>query len=255
MTGLVPLLTAVVFVAAATGGEPRTGSIGEVGCGREREWRLPPRPALSGTRSSGAASVQLAEQQQSPTAPVGATPTTARQPRPAAEMRRLREDEWHLGSGYAWSVDLLQSAGGREYLPVTISWGRDLTGDAGPGVLRGRLMWAIEIMPLYWQRSPTETVGVALSPLLWRWRFTPRRLAAPFAELAFGGLVTGDPVPEGTESANFLTHGSFGLRWRPFDRAGLVTAYRFQHISNGNQLTTNPGVNAHVLWVGMSVIR
>jgi Lipid A 3-O-deacylase (PagL) len=168
---------------------------------------------------------------------------------------RAREDEWQVGAGYAWSIDLLQGEGGRRYVPVTLSWARDLTRDAGPGWLRGRLMWGIEAMPMYWQSSPTSTVGVAVSPLVWRWRFTPRRRAAAFAELAFGGLITADPVPEGTESTNFLTHGAFGLRWHPARRVALTTAYRFQHISNGNQLTTNPGVNAHVLWLGLSVVR
>jgi len=43
------------------------------------------------------------------------------------------------------------------------------------------------------------------------------------------------------------------VRWRPVSRFSLVTAYRFQHISIGNQLTTNPGVNAHVVWVGVAI--
>ena len=38
-------------------------------------------------------------------------------------------------------------------------------------------------------------------------------------------------------------------------RLAVVTAYRFQHLSNGNQRVTNPGVNAHVLWAGLSVTR
>jgi len=166
-----------------------------------------------------------------------------------------RADEWQVGAGYAWSVDLLQSEGGRRYVPITVAWGRDLTSDAGPGILRGRLMWAVEFMPLYWQHEPTSTAGVAVSPLVWRWRFVPRRHTAPFAELAFGGLFTADAVPEGTETANFLTHGAFGLRWHPARRVALTTAYRFEHISNGNQLPTNPGVNAHVIWLGLSVLR
>jgi hypothetical protein len=125
--------------------------------------------------------------------------------------------------------------------------------DAGPGILRGRLMWAFELMPIYWQHAPTTTIGMGFSPLVWRWRFAPRPRAAPFAELAFGGLFTSNPVPEGTEAANFIAHGGFGVRWRPASRISLVTAYRFQHISNGNQLTSNPGVNAHVLWVGLAL--
>jgi hypothetical protein len=166
-----------------------------------------------------------------------------------------RMEEWQIGAGYGWSIDLLQAEGGRRYVPVTVGWGRDLTRDAGPGFLRGRIMWAVEVMPLYWQHEPTSTAGVAVSPLVWRWRFTPRRRAAPFAELAFGGLFTADPVPEGTEAANFLSHGAFGIRWQPARRLAFTTAYRFQHISNGNQLATNPGVNAHVVWLGLSVVR
>ena len=39
-----------------------------------------------------------------------------------------RGSEWQVGAGYAWSIDLLQSAGGRRYVPLTVSWGRDLMG-------------------------------------------------------------------------------------------------------------------------------
>ncbi len=173
----------------------------------------------------------------------------------SAAAQSPREDEWQVGAGYAWSIDLLQSEGGRQYVPITVGWGRDLTEDVGPGFVRGRLMWALEVMPLYAQTRPTTNWGAAVSPLVWRWRFTPRRSVAPFAELAFGGLLTADPVPEGTESANFVSHGAFGLRWHPARRTALVTAYRFQHISNGNQSVSNPGVNAHVAWVGLSITQ
>ena len=182
----------------------------------------------------------------------GRLSVTCMQARSSFPQDAPRGVEWMLGAGYGWSIDVLQSAAGRRYAATTISWGRDLTGDAGPGWLRGRLMWAVEAMPLYGQRAPAQTLGLGLSPLVWRWRFTPGPWAAPFAELAFGGLFTRAPVPEGTERVNFLTHGSFGIAWRPASRWSLVTAYRFQHISNGNQLSSNPGVNAHVLWFGLA---
>lgn len=164
-------------------------------------------------------------------------------------------DEWQVGTGYGWSIDVLQSEGGRHYVPVTLSWARRLTREGGPGWLRGTLSWGVEVMPLYLQTAPTSTAGLGISPLVWRWRFAPRRAATPFAELAFGGLFTGHPVPEATKAANFLAHGAFGLRWRPSRHTAIVTAYRFQHISNGNQLATNPGVNAHVAWAGISLMR
>lgn len=163
--------------------------------------------------------------------------------------------EWMVGAGYGWSIDLLRAQSGRHYLVSTASWGHDVMRDRGPGILRGRLAWAIEAMPVYWQIEPTSTYGVGVLPLVWRWRFLPRSRGQAFAELAFGGLFTRAGVPEGTEAANFLAHGAFGVRWNPEARTSLVTAYRFHHISNGNQLTSNPGVNAHVIWVGISSRR
>jgi hypothetical protein len=44
-----------------------------------------------------------------------------------------------------------------------------------------------------------------------------------------------------------------GIVWRAVAGVSLVTAYRFQHISNGNQQIVNPGVNAHVVWLGLAL--
>ena len=33
-------------------------------------------------------------------------------------------------------------------------------------------------------------------------------------------------------------------------RHGLIASYRLHHISNGNRLRRNPGVNAHMLTLG-----
>jgi hypothetical protein len=242
---LVILQSAAAMVVAADTADRPGWSIVRSGADCEHELRLPLRRLA--TSSLGIPPEPHYIDQDAPPAIPSAGRTSV--PAPA------RGSEWQVGAGYAWSIDLLQSEGGRRYIPWTVSWGRDLMADAGPGVLRGRLMWAVEAMPLYWQYQPTDTAGVGVSPLVWRWRFVPRSRAAAFAELAFGGVFTGDPVPEGTESANFLTHGAFGVKWRPADRTTFITAYRFQHISNGNQLATNPGVNAHVLWIGVSVAR
>lgn len=163
------------------------------------------------------------------------------------------DDEWMMGSGVGWSLSIIDAEGGRGYVPVTVSWTHDVMTDRGPGLLRGRLSWGVEVMPLYAQFRPTSTIGVGLTPLLWRWRLVPRRNVIPFAELSFGGLFTRDAVPEDTVRRNFIAHGGIGVRWQPQRRLGVAAALRFQHISNGNQLTSNPGVNAPVLWVGVSL--
>jgi hypothetical protein len=240
---LVILQSVAAIVAAADAAERPGWSIAESGAGQARELLLPRRLLATSGHSAPLEPRDTGQGAPQPSPPPGETPGPG----------STRDSEWQVGAGYAWSIDLLDSEGGRRYVPLSVSWGRDLMQDAGPGFVRGRLMWAVEVMPLYWQYRPSDTAGVAVSPLLWRWRFVPRARAAAFAELAFGGLFTADPVPEGTEAGNFLTHGAFGVRWQPGRHVSWVTAYRFQHISNGNQLTTNPGVNAHVLWIGLSV--
>jgi hypothetical protein len=135
----------------------------------------------------------------------------------------------------------------------SVSWGRELTFSGGPGLLRGRFVWAIEVTPLYAQFSPDTVHGAGVAPLFWRWNFDPRGRWRPFAELSMGGLWTSAPIPEGTSSANFTAHAGLGTRIRASSRIGVVLAFRFQHISNGNQIVENPGVNAPMVWAGVSV--
>jgi hypothetical protein len=171
--------------------------------------------------------------------------------------------EWMIGAGVAWSVPLFDSAGGRGYVAQTVSWGRELTASGGPALLRGRFVWAIEVAPLFAQFSPTSVYGAGISPLLWRWNFDPRGRWSPFAELAMGGLWTSAPVPEGTSAANFTAQAAIGTRIRlrqgsggqvrASPRVDVAVAFRFQHISNGNQMVENPGVNAPMAWAGVSV--
>src|SRR5687768_12063445 len=58
--------------------------------------------------------------------------------------------------GMAQSVNLFQSTSGRAYAVQTISWGRELTQEWGPGSLRGRFTWAVEAMPVFAQFSPSS---------------------------------------------------------------------------------------------------
>jgi len=160
-----------------------------------------------------------------------------------------------VGAGAGWSVKLFQSAANRRYAVQTVSWGRELTRAAGPGMLRGRFVWAAEVTPIFAQTAPAGVYGFGVAPVVWRWNFEPRRRWSAFGELAMGGLWTADPIPEETSRANFTAHWGGGVRF--FESAGrsLMLGYRFQHISNGNNLGSNPGVNSHVMLAGVSVTR
>jgi hypothetical protein len=168
------------------------------------------------------------------------------------QMPQPHASEWMIAIGAAQSVDLFQSTAGRSYAVQTVGWGRELTRPWGPGILRGRFAWAVEVMPWFAQFSPSSIYGFGVAPVVWRWNFTPRPRYAVFGELSMGGLWTTDPIPEGTGSANFTAHWGGGVRLWPRDANALVIAYRFQHFSNGNQLGSNPGVNSHVVLIGWS---
>ena len=154
--------------------------------------------------------------------------------------------------GLARSVNLFQSTGGRSYAVQIISWGRELTREWGPGALRGRFVWALEAMPIFAQFSPATIYGVGLAPVVWRWNFRPQPQWSAFGELSMGGMWSTEPIPEKTSRGNFTAHWGAGVRLRPRGGHSTVVAYRFQHLSNGNQLGSNPGVNSHVVVIGWS---
>jgi hypothetical protein len=185
-------------------------------------------------------------------------------PAPAAQTASSSPDasslagfagEWMVAVGPAVGVQLFHSVGGHRYLLQTVSWGRVLTEATGPGPLRGRFAWAVEGVPVFGQFEPTNAYGIGLSPIVWRWNFEPRDRVAPFAELAGGLLWTNQSVPDGTTTVNFTAHLGGGVRY--FIRPGraVVLGYRFHHISNGNRLQRNPGVNAHAIMIGVSFVR
>jgi hypothetical protein len=154
--------------------------------------------------------------------------------------------------GVARSVNLFESTAGRSYAVQTIGWGRELSREWGPGLLRGRFVWAVEAMPIFAQFSPASIYGIGFAPLVWRWNFTPQPGWSAFGEMAMGGMWSSEPIPEKTSHGNFTAHWGAGVRLRPRGPHSVVVAYRFQHLSNGNQLGSNPGVNSHVVLLGWS---
>ena len=97
---------------------------------------------------------------------------------------------------------------------------------------------------LRFRRRPGRVLAVEL-------RAAPA-VVGVLGELSMGGLWATDAIPENTSRANFTAHWGGGLRL--FGSAGrsLMLGYRFQHISNGNNLGLNPGVNSHVVLAGWS---
>lgn len=161
--------------------------------------------------------------------------------------------EWIFGAGVAKSIELFHSRSGVRYGIQTVSWARDLSGDHGPGVLRGRVAWAVEIMPVLAESSPTRVYGFGVAPIGVRWNFVPHRHWSAFTEFTGGVLASSAPIPDGLARFNFTAHWGAGLRLDVSRARSVVVAYRLQHVSNGNRLPDNPGLNSHVFFAGFSV--
>lgn len=166
-----------------------------------------------------------------------------------------RTSEWIIGVGVASSVELFHSRSGIRYGVQTVSWARELSRNRGPVLVRGRVAWVVEVTPALFESSPTRVYGFGVAPIGLRWNLVPNRRWSAFTELAGGVLASSAAIPDGVARFNFTAHLGAGARVDVLRDHSLVIAYRLQHLSNGNRLPENPGVNSHVAFVGWSLKR
>ncbi len=195
---------------------------------------------------------------------------------PAASA--LARDPWEYGVFFGGGVGL----GDRSDFSFTnagVHLGKVLTGQYGPGFLRGQFEYSGDFMP-YWQSftpraglrpttfnlpgSQTETflipynggtfTGLSITPIQLRWDFTPGRRIAPYFQGAGGLLwtnhkyppdaVTPRGVPGNTSVWNFTPQAGAGLHYFVGDRHSIDFQASVVHISSASLGDRNPGVNA-----------
>ena len=132
-----------------------------------------------------------------------------------------------------------------------VRYGWILTSPHGPGFLRGRFEYAVDLVPLFLVFQPGSTAhGVALNPLGLKWDFDTHRRIVPYAELSGGSLFTNNQVPTGTSRINFASSGGIGLHFLT-GKVTWSTDVRFMHISNSGISALNPGINTVQLRLGV----
>jgi lipid A 3-O-deacylase len=140
---------------------------------------------------------------------------------------------WNVGGRYGWI----------------------LTGPAGPGFLRGRFEYAVDVVPVFdlVQRTGV-TYGFGLNPIALKWILVPRHNAAPYVDLGGGTLFTTDKAPPGTSRVNFTTSGALGVHFlrRKYTWSAEM---RFMHISNAGLAVPNPGINTLQVRLGFGIFR
>src|ERR1700680_249066 len=97
---------------------------------------------------------------------------------------------WNLGARYGWV----------------------LTDPVGPGPLRGRFEYAVDVVPVFlvFQRTGTA-YGFGLNPFALKWNFAEHHNIVPYIDLGGGTLFTNAQTPPGTSRVNFTSSGALGV--------------------------------------------
>lgn len=159
--------------------------------------------------------------------------------------------EWQFwtGGGHGTngnqSGDSVWNLGGR--------FGLILTDEHGPGFLRGRLEYAVDVVPAFviWQKGGAA-YGAGVNPFAFKWILATHRSVAPYVELGGGTLFTNIKAPPGTSHVNFTSSGAVGLHFLR-SKYNVSTEVRFMHISNAGIADLNPGINTLQFRVGFGL--
>lgn len=94
--------------------------------------------------------------------------------------------------------------------------------------------------------------GLGAAPLGFRIRFRPHAALQPYVAASGGALWFRHPVPTPDAARfNFIADMGGGIRYARPGRIGVMAGYRLQHISNGGTAAVNPGLDAHMFYLGM----
>jgi lipid A 3-O-deacylase len=132
-------------------------------------------------------------------------------------------------------------------------YGWVLTDAHGPGFLRGRFEYAVDVVPLFLVSQTTNTAyGFGVNPFALKWNFASHGRAVPYIDLGGGTLFTNVKVPEGTSHVNFTTSGALGVHFlrRKYNWSAEV---RYMHISNAGISRPNPGINTIQVRLGLGM--
>ena len=217
----------------------------------------------------GAASAQLG-----PRGGVRGTPGSVSAPHQSFEYGVILEG----GNGITDNRD------GFHFLSAGVHAGSVLTGNVGPGFLRGNFEYAVEVFP-YWQSftpkfqrvscvqpgaiitcSAPYTVGgtftgASITPIILRWNFATHGKLTPWFQGAGGVVWTNHKYPAyGDTTVNLTTNGPNGDAsvWNFTPQMGVGAHYFTRHrhsidfsvnaihISSASLGDRNPGVNASI---------
>jgi lipid A 3-O-deacylase len=136
-----------------------------------------------------------------------------------------------------------------------LRYGLILTAPLGPGILKGQLEYAFDVVPVWVITQKTNTAyGGSVDPFAFKWIFSSAKKVNLFFQIEGGALFTNTKVPEGTSQINFTTSGGIGAHFLG-KKHNFSAEVRFQHISNAGMTNPNPGINTMQLRIGFGEFR
>lgn len=135
---------------------------------------------------------------------------------------------------------------------VTLRYGRVLGTRGGVAV-----EYTMDAVPLaIFQIKHSAIYGAGISPIGFKFNFRRRKRAQPFLSTSGGLLYFARQVPvPGSAQFNFTFDFSGGVQLFMRSRKAITVGYKFQHISNGGTSAINPGLDANVVYAGISIFR
>lgn len=126
------------------------------------------------------------------------------------------------------------------------NWDVDLNLNGNASYFRSRVEGGIRVRELY---------DVGATPTL---TFSPRKFASasfkPFIEIGIGAhYLTEKGISHKTFSTNFQFGDHIGVGVYVGRGRAYKLAYRFQHLSNGGIGSPNPGINFHLMSMGIKI--
>ncbi len=98
--------------------------------------------------------------------------------------------------------------------------------------------------------------GWGAAPIGLKFNFRRNRRVQPFGQATGGFLYFNEPVPvAGAARFNFTFDFSGGVQIVNSKRRAFTIGYKYQHISNANRASFNPGVDVQMIFAGFSVFK
>ena len=113
----------------------------------------------------------------------------------------------------------------------------------GPGFLKGRFEYAIDVVPVFVvTQAGGAAYGAGVNPFALKWNFSGHENVVPYIDIGGGTLFTNIKTPPDTSHVNFTTSGAIGAHFLR-SKYNLSAEVRFMHISNAGLHRPNPGIN------------